>query len=136
MKKLCLPGDFISSPPLARNLFGPGGRNWEDETWRTESLRTWEEITEDLEAQFRLRTSRKKFAGNPHFGPPGACDLEEEIGNMSTCDLEDESRNLEEENTSDLEDEIGSRNHLGPGGRIRAPFGLRTWRTTLEEEIT
>ena len=48
--------------------------------------------------------------------PPGACDLEDEIGNQLTCDLEDESRNWEDETTSDLEDEIGGRNHLGPGG--------------------
>ena len=68
--------------------------------------------------------------------PRGACDLEEEIGNPPTCDLEDESRNLEGENTSDLEDGIGGRNHLGPGGRNCAQFGLRTWRTKLEEEIT
>ena len=49
--------------------------------------------------------------------PRGACDLEEEIANPSTCDLEDESRNWKESSTSDLEDEIGGRNHLGPGGR-------------------
>ena len=68
--------------------------------------------------------------------PRGACYLEEEIGILLTCDLEEESRNWEEEITSDLEEEIGGRNHLGPGGRNCVQFGLRTWRTELEEEIT
>ena len=48
--------------------------------------------------------------------PPAACVLADEIGNPFTCDLVDESRNWEDETTSDLEDEIGGRNHLGPGG--------------------
>ena len=46
--------------------------------------------------------------------PQGACDLEDEIGNPLACDLEDASRNWEDETTSDLEVEIGGRNHLGP----------------------
>ena len=48
--------------------------------------------------------------------PRGTCFLEEQIGIPLTCDLEEQSPNWEEVSTSDLEEQIGGANHLGPGG--------------------
>ena len=48
--------------------------------------------------------------------PRGTWYLGEQIGIPLTCDLEEQSSNREEVSASDLEEQIGGANHLGPGG--------------------